>query len=213
MARITQALTFYAEVLQVLEEINAPYMIIGAFAAAAYGSDRATHDVDMIVALAESHMHALAARFPSPRYYAETDQMQNGMANGTLFNIIDSERGEKVDLIPLTLDARYRDAFARRIRLGFEDVNGKIVDAWYARPDDVIVGKLLAWNEGRSIKHHHDISAMLSFLYRRRDPSLTPYFDEKYVNEKARTISDDAYEFWKIIKRDAKAQIKKRRRA
>lgn len=165
MAKITQPLTFYAEVLKVLEEIDAPYMIIGAFAAAAYGSDRATHDVDMVVMLAETHMDALAARFPSPRYYADPDQMRNATADGTLFNIIDSERGEKVDLIPWTLDARYQEAFARRIRLAFEDLNGELVEAWYARPDDVIVGKLLAWIEGRSFKHQHDITAMLYFLY------------------------------------------------
>lgn len=58
MAKITQPLTFYAEVLQALEDIDAPYMIIGAFAAAAYGSERATHDVDMIVALETAHMLA-----------------------------------------------------------------------------------------------------------------------------------------------------------
>jgi hypothetical protein len=107
MARITQPLTFYAEVIRALEETDAPYMIIGAFAAAAYGGERATHDVDMIVALAESHMHDLAARFPAPRFYADPEQMKNATADGTLFNIIDTERGEKVDLIPLTLDARY----------------------------------------------------------------------------------------------------------
>ncbi|MBI4671420.1 MAG: hypothetical protein HY741_07090 [Chloroflexi bacterium] len=138
MTSITQPLSFYAEVLKALEEINAPYMIIGAFAAAAYGSERATHDVDMIVALAESHMDALAAHFPSPHFYADPEQMRNATADGTLFNIIDSARGEKVDLIPITLDARYQEAFSRRIRLAFEDLNGELVQAWYARPDDVI---------------------------------------------------------------------------
>lgn len=208
MARITQSLSFYAEVLKALEEINAPYMIIGAFAAAAYGSERATHDVDMIVMLAETHMDALAAHFPSPRYYADPEQMRNATADGTLFNIIDAERGEKVDLIPITLDARYQEAFARRIRLAFEDLNGELVEAWYARPDDVIVGKLLAWNEGQSIKHQHDILAMLLFLYRKRDPSILPYFDEKYIDRRAKTISQEAWDFWRQLKRRAKRQAK-----
>ncbi|HZQ08915.1 MAG TPA: hypothetical protein VFD70_20210 [Anaerolineae bacterium] len=135
--------------------------------------------------------------------------LRNATAEGTLFNIIDSERGEKVDLIPLTLEARYRDAFARRIRLAFEDLNGELVDAWYARPDDVIIGKLLAWNQGRSLKHEYDIAAMLDFLYSGRDTSLISYYDEKYVDEKARSISRDAYDFWRKLKRDAKARFKK----
>ncbi len=140
MARITQPLTFYAEVLKALEEIDAPYMIIGAFAAAAYGSERATHDVDMIVMLAETNMDALAARFPSPRYYADPVQMRNATADGTLFNIIDSERGEKVEMI-------------------------------------------------------------------------APYYDEKYVDAKARTVSRDALAFWRSLKREAKARTKKPRKS
>lgn len=213
MAKLTQPLTFYGEVLRVLEEIDAPYMIIGAFAAAAYGSDRATHDVDMVVALVETHMDALAAHFPSPRFYADPEQMRNATAEGTLFNIIDSERGEKVDLIPITLDSRYRDGFERRIRWAFEDLTGESVEAWYARPDDVIFGKLLAWDEGHSSKHEHDILAMLRFLYQKLDPTILPYFDEKYVDQKAKTISTATNDFWKSLKREAKAQIKKRRRS
>jgi hypothetical protein len=121
VARITQPLTFYGEVLKALEDINAPYMIIGAFAAAAYGSDRVTHDVDMIVMLAENHMDALAARFPAPRYYADPEQMRNATADGTLFNIIDSERGEKVDLIPIALTSvikmHLRDVFVSPFKI------------------------------------------------------------------------------------------------
>lgn len=131
------------------------------------------------------------------------------MADGTLFNIIDSERGEKVDLIPITLDARYQEAFARRIRLSFEDLSGELMEAWYARPDDVIMGKLLAWNEGRSVKHQHDILAMLLFLYNTQDRSLVPYFDETYIDRRAKTMSRAAWEFWHDLKREAKKQAKK----
>jgi hypothetical protein len=208
VAKITQPLTFYAEVIRVLEEIAAPYMIIGAFAAAAYGTDRTTHDVDLIVNLQETHIRALVPHFPSPRYYADPEQMRRAMRDGSLFNIIDSERGEKVDLIPITLDARYRDAFARRIRLAFEDLNGELVEAWYARPDDVIVGKLMAWDEGRSAKHPYDIAAMMAFLYRAQDPTVAPYFDEKYVDSRARTISSAAASLWAQVKRQARSKKK-----
>lgn len=201
---LLRPLTFYAEVIRVLEDIAAPYMIIGAFAAAAYGTDRTTHDVDLIVALEEAHIRALVPHFPSPRYYADPEQMRTAMREGTLFNIIDSERGEKVDLIPITLDARYREAFGRRIRLAFEDLNGDLVQAWYARPDDVIVGKLMAWEEGRSAKHPYDIAAMAAFLYRIRDPEVSPYFDETYVDARARTIGAAASSLWQQIKSETK---------
>ncbi|MBC8255399.1 MAG: hypothetical protein H8E35_15420 [Ardenticatenia bacterium] len=41
------ALTFYFKVLQALEEIEAPYMIVGAFAGLAFGVNRATFDIDI----------------------------------------------------------------------------------------------------------------------------------------------------------------------
>ena len=44
--------------------------------------------------------------------------------------------------------------------------------AWCARPDDVIYGKFLAWDEGRSRKHEADIYDMLVFKYLEADPTL-----------------------------------------
>ena len=38
-------------------------------------------------------------------------------------------------------------------------------DIWCARPEDIIVGKLMAWAEGRSRKHETDIYEMMVFLY------------------------------------------------
>jgi hypothetical protein len=208
MSKITLPLTLYAQVLRALEAIDAPYMIIGAFAAGVYGSNRTTLDVDIIVNLRVAQIRALARQFPPPRFYADPEQLRNATLDGTLFNIIDTERGEKVDLIPITMDARYREAFARRVRLKFEDLNGELVDAWYARPDDVIIGKLLAWNEGRSAKHEQDIAAMLMFFYRGGDPTLNQWFDEQYIDRHARALGDDVWTFWQDLKREAKARLR-----
>ena len=42
----TPDLSLFLDILQTLEAIGAPYMIIGAFAAAVYGITRATYDID-----------------------------------------------------------------------------------------------------------------------------------------------------------------------
>jgi hypothetical protein len=83
-------LGFYVEVVRALEEIEAPYMIVGAFAASAYGLTRSTHDIDILVDLRWQDCDALAARFPPPRYYADPEQMRNSMQSGIIFNIIDT---------------------------------------------------------------------------------------------------------------------------
>jgi hypothetical protein len=61
------AYSLFLEILRVLEAVRAPYMIIGAFAAALYGSTRVSYDIDIVVDLHEELIQALAAAFPFPR--------------------------------------------------------------------------------------------------------------------------------------------------
>jgi hypothetical protein len=157
------ATSFYIQVVRALEEIEAPYMIVGAFAGLAYGINRATFDVDILVDLREQDFETLAARFPSPRYYADPEMMRNSTRDGIMFNIIDSEEGVKADLVPLTREPEYQFAFARRVRQSLQDEAGTIFDAWCAQPADIIVGKLKAWTEGRSAKHPSDILSIMHF--------------------------------------------------
>ena len=58
----------YFEILQILEQIQTPYVIIGAFAGTSYGVTRVTLDVDIVVDLAETHIQALTAAFPPPPF-------------------------------------------------------------------------------------------------------------------------------------------------
>ncbi len=157
------AIGFYIKVVQALEEIQAPYMIVGAFAGLAFGIGRATFDVDILVDLKPEHMDSLAAHFPLPRYYADPEMMRNSTRMGIMFNLIDTEEGVKADLVPLTREPTYRAAFARRIRQTFVDEAGNSFEAWCAQPSDIIIGKLKAWTEGRSAKHPSDIYSILVF--------------------------------------------------
>ncbi len=204
--------TFYAAVLRALDEIGAPYMIVGGFAAAAYGSTRVTLDADMVVDLQPAHIFALAQRFPLPRYYADPHQMNTAVAQGTLFNLIDTELGQKVDLIPLSSDPVYRQALARRVRLPFKDLSGERIQAYFARPQDVIIGKLRAWNESRSRRHEMDIEAMLVFLYTDSDPQVSRLYTEAQVDRHARQISPETWQLWSSLKRAAREAIRHRRK-
>jgi hypothetical protein len=103
------------DILQRLERIGAPYVIIGAFAATLYGITRATYDIDIIVDLTEAHIQALVAAYPPPRYYADAEQMRDSVQRGIMFNIIDGDFGDKADLVPLSMAAEYRTALQRRV--------------------------------------------------------------------------------------------------
>ena len=50
-------LDFYIRITKALDEIGAPYMIVGAFGGTIFGITRATHDIDIIVDLRKRAFH------------------------------------------------------------------------------------------------------------------------------------------------------------
>ena len=203
-------LSLFLDILQTLEAIGAPYMVIGAFAGVVYGVTRITYDIDIVVDLSEAHIEALAAVNPPPRYYADPLQMRDSIRMGVIFNIIDTTRGEKADLVPLTMASRYRKAFERRVRQTVEIPGVEPLEIWCARPEDVIVGKLMAWDEGRTRKHETDIYEMVVFHYLGADLTLSVKLDEAYVNAQARMLGEDVAELWRVVKAAARQEAERR---
>ena len=197
-------LGFYFDIVHALEEIGAPYMLVGAFAGSAFGITRATFDVDMLVNLQEPHFDALAHRFPPPRYYADPEQMRSSTRLGIMFNIIDMNQGVKADLVPLSGSSGYREAFARRARRTFRDESGNEFEAWCARSEDIILGKLMAWQEGRSAKHPSDIREMLVFI-------LGGLSDEEldlhYIARRAAQLGTEVADLWQVLFNQAQGEI------
>lgn len=190
----------YFDVLQTLEKLGVDYVIIGAFAGTSYGVGRTTFDVDIVVNLREGHLEPLAAAYPPPRFYADPEQMRDAIQWGTLFNIIDTTAGDKVDLIPLTMKPGYDFAIAQRIRRNIRTADGATFSAWLARPEDVIVGKLMAWNEGGSFKHESDIRDILVAIRLGDDPELSASFDMEYVDAWAKHLGENVEQFWQYLK-------------
>lgn len=202
--RQTSDLSLFVDILHTLEAMDTPYVIIGAFAATVYGITRATFDIDFIVNLSERHIQALAAHYPPPRYYADPDQMRDSIRLGIMFNIIDSSRGEKADLVPVTMHPRYPQVLAHRVRQQVRAPGEEPFDAWCARREDVIIGKLMAWTEGRSRKHETDIYEMLVFHYLGLDPTVS--FDECLVDLEAETLGHTTADFWEAAKKAARQE-------
>ncbi len=197
-------LSLFLDILHTLEALEIPYMIIGAFAGTVYGITRVTYDIDIVVDLDDARIDALVEAYPAPRYYADPYQMRSSVAMGIMFNIIDSERGEKADLIPLTMVSRYRLAFENRVRQTVDMPGSAPFDVWCARPEDVIVGKLMAWAEGRSRKHESDIHEMLVYDALGFLGPLGLTLDEAYVERRAAQLGADVLEFWQLLKAAAR---------
>jgi hypothetical protein len=203
------SVTFYVQVVRALDEIGAPYMIVGAFGGYPFGISRTTYDIDILVDLREKDFEVLSQRFPLSRYYADPEIMRNSVQMGIMFNIIDTNEGIKADLVPLKRESEYQVAFSRRIRREFTDPAGNTFEAWVAQPTDIIIGKLRAWDEGRSNKHPNDIYSMLIFdLSGYSDSSI----DIDIVTTEVAHIGNDALEMWNQLVARAKDEVGNRKK-
>ena len=196
-------LSLFLDILKTLERLNAPYMIIGAFAGTVYGITRVTYDIDIVVDLADEHVDALSEAYPLPRFYADPEMIRNSIRMGIMFNIIDTNRGEKADLVPLSGTLDYRPAFERRVRQLVEIPGEEPFEVWCARPEDVIFGKLMAWKEGRSRKHESDIFEIMRHHYLERGTENLE-LNEGEVDQLAKKLGTEINDFWQEIKSNAK---------
>jgi hypothetical protein len=200
------AVSFYVQIIKALDEIEAPYMIVGAFGGYPFGITRVTFDIDILVDLREQDFEALSQKFPLPRYYADPEMMRNSTQMGIMFNIIDTNEGIKADLVPLKREPDYEVAFKRRIRRNFVDPAGNTFTAWVAQPTDIIIGKLEAWNEGRSDKHPKDIYSMLAFdLSGASDMPI----DLQAISNQAARLGTETLDMWLKTLARARAEIEK----
>ncbi|HXU91284.1 MAG TPA: hypothetical protein VFQ62_20740 [Methylomirabilota bacterium] len=141
-----------------LDSLGIDYMIVGSHASIYYGEPRFTQDVDIVVELTPAALRGLLARFPESEFYVSEDAAREAVAQSGQFNIIHGASGVKIDVF-VGKDTEYdRLRFGRRQRLPL--VPGR--DAFFARPEDVILYKLLYFREGGSDRHLRDIAGMLA---------------------------------------------------
>lgn len=125
------------KVVQALEGAGIPYMVSGSIASSLQGEPRSTHDVDLVVAIEKENVKDLLKAFPSPDFYLDEKSIHDAIQQGSMFNMIDSNQGDKVDFWLLTDQPFDRSRFPRRYA---EDVLGMRV--MVSSPEDTILAKL-----------------------------------------------------------------------
>jgi hypothetical protein len=153
---VTQA-ELLRSIAETLDALGVEYMIGGSHASIYYGEARLTRDVDIVASLHESQLAGLLARFPADEFYVDEAAARDAIRTGGQFNVIHPSSGFKID-VHVNPDTPYdRARLARRQRLPL--ASG--ATAWFARPEDVILYKLLYYREGGSGVHLRDILGML----------------------------------------------------
>jgi hypothetical protein len=139
-------------VVEMLDHLGIEYMVSGSLVSSLQGEPRATHDIDVVVALEQSHVKLLAKAFPPPDYYLPEDSILNALETEGMFNLIAVTTGDKVDFWILTDRLFDISRFARRY---VEKVMG--IEIAVSSPEDTILMKLSwAHESGGSEKHFTD---------------------------------------------------------
>ncbi len=144
-------------VIDVLEDLRIPYMVVGSVASGAYGEPRLTNDIDIVVDLRPELVRRLCAAFPPGEFYVSDDAATEAVQRCSQFNVIHPTSGNKVDFMVARPDAWGRTQLSRRRRVRLLPDR----DGYAARPEDVIISKMDYYREGGSEKHLRDIAGIL----------------------------------------------------
>ncbi len=144
-------------VLGTLERLAIPHMVVGSFAAYAYGEPRFTQDIDIVLDLPPFAVGLFCAAFPAPEFYVSADAVRDAVRDRFQFNVLHPASGNKIDCMFPRSDNWGASQLSRRRRVRL--LPG--VDAFIASPEDVILGKLWYYADGGSEKHLRDICGIL----------------------------------------------------
>jgi len=172
---------FFLYVIDVLEYLDIPYMVVGGYAVTFYGEPRMTIDVDIIVDMQRKHIVDFVGAFPIPDFYASKEGVLDSLRRRYPFNVIQPATGAKVDLIPLPRDPFSRISFRRRKRMPIGETEHH---AWFISPEDVIVSKLATYQKTGSDKHLRDARGVLFVQHDELDwQALRQYAAQVGVND------------------------------
>jgi len=124
-------------VVQTLSGLGVDYMATGSVVSSMQGEPRASHDIDLVVALFPTAIAPLVQAFPPPAYYLSPESIADALRTGTMFNLLALDEGDKVDFWVLTDEPFDRSRFARRRDDEVWGVRLKV-----SAPEDTILAKL-----------------------------------------------------------------------
>ena len=166
----------YVEVLRSivprLELSEIPYMITGSIAAAYYGLGRATYDLDIVISATAAKLKKLIELLPKEQYYAVLQDALEAERHRSMFNVLDTTSGWKIDFILKKAAPFHEEAFQRRLTVVFEGVPTSVISA-----EDLILSKLDWAKMGESERQVRDAAVVLE---KRRANLDLPYI-EKWV--------------------------------
>ena len=172
-----------------LDDAGVPYMATGSFVSSLQGEPRATHDIDLVIAVAPHALPALLQAFPPPDFYLDEIAAKEAIARRDMFNLLDVTGGDKVDFWVLTDEPFDQERFTRR-----EQADAAGFPLMVSRPEDTILQKL-RWTEmsGGSEKQFTDALRVYEVQFGRLDlPYINRWVTELRIESLWRRLQAEA---------------------
>ncbi len=127
-------------VIKALEESSIAYFIGGSIASSAYGTARATMDVDMILNLKPFQVQTFVDKLKK-EYYIDVEMINDALINKSSFNILHLDSMLKIDFFILKDQPYPLKSFERRKQSSFED-SDESIKVFLCSSEDIIISKL-----------------------------------------------------------------------
>lgn len=145
-------------VVDVCNRLRLRYFVTGSMASMGYGEWRVTHDIDVVIDFRYGDIQPFYDAFSPESFYFDRNSMVEAIRSApSQFNIIHPESGLKVDVMIPELSNFDQSRFERVQEERRSD--GGVMRL--ASPEDIILKKLVYYEEGHSEKHIRDITSML----------------------------------------------------
>lgn len=143
------------KIVQIFEEEEIPYMIVGGFALTYYNQFRFTADIDCVIQIYPHHVEKIVKHFPDWTGFKES--FQESIKHGILFNLTDFQTGIRYDFMPYQHSEYNWTAFERKQKVEFNEVT-----CFITAPEDLLIAKLRWYAMSESGKQMDDIKFLLN---------------------------------------------------
>lgn len=160
-------------VIELLNTLKLPYMLVGAIAVNYYSVPRLTHDGDLVIQMNQGHVDTLCKSLEK-EYYIDSEMMKEAIISSGQFNFIHLNTGFKIDFWILQRDEFSQLQFSRRLP-------GKVFgqEVFMISPEDLILNKLSWFKDSDIQKHFLDAEG----VYRMQREIINIDYLRKYAQE------------------------------
>lgn len=156
---------FLVHVVSVLQRCGIEYMVTGSVVSSVQGEPRTSHDIDIVIQIRDAAIPQLLSSFPSPKYFLTRESIVEAIEHQSVFNLIDTEDGNKIDFWLLTDTPFDQSRFSRRYAQTIFNTS-----IFLSKSEDTILMKLLwAKLSGGSEKQMIDAMRVFELQYTQLD--------------------------------------------